>query len=296
MAKYQTMAPKDYDTQSAKWRAVNPTLAGLERSHLAQKKYDGCHMLVRISSDGHGEAFSRTGEIVNSCDHIIQAVARVYGPGWVVAGEVWKDNTTFPEISGMYRRHNAEPTLKFVPFDIIPASSYAIGVHDVPYMTRFKHLTIEGRRSAFPGSPLQEVQFYPPGTYGDPQQLANRLVEAGGSDGAILWSLDGHWIKDEAKAGQCIKIKPVLSFDLKVVGVEEGKGKMAGMAGALLVNFRGKVCRASGGDYPTRTAWLKDIASIVDKIVEVECLGITEDGLLREPRIKAVRFDKLTAD
>jgi DNA ligase-1 len=213
----------------------------------------------------------------------------------VVFGEVWQEGVPFPEISGAYRRQAPQPQLKFVPFDIVPAGSYAIGVHDVPFATRFKHLYKALQHGNFPDSPLIPVEYFKPGTYA-PQELANKLVAAGGSDGLIMRDLTAGWVKDIAKEGELIKVKPVLSLDLRVVGVEEGKGKMEGMAGALLVTYKGKVSKAGGLDYDTRRAWLANPSSIIGQIVEVECLGITEDGFLREPRIKSVRFDKLQAD
>jgi DNA ligase-1 len=37
-------------------------------------------------------------------------------------------------------------------------------------------------------------------------------------------------------------------------------------------------------------------ASPCGKIVEVECMGITPDGRLREPRFKGIRYDKAGTD
>lgn len=299
MPKYNIQAAKEFDDQSAAWRKGHPSLAALERTHLAQRKYDGCNMIVRISSDGHGEAISRTGEQVLSVDHIINDVEEVYGRGWCVMGEVWREDTPFPEISGMYRRHNAEPTLRFVVYDIVPAGSFAIGLHDVPYRTRFSYLVRKLRevaKTAPEDSSLIECAYYPPGTYGDPQALANQLVAQGGYDGLVLRDPASWWEAAEARDGQLIKVKPIMSFDLRVVGVEEGKGKMAGMAGKLVLEFRGKQIKAGGGDYDTRRSWFANPESIIGKIMEVECLGVTEDGSLREPRLKGERFDKLEPD
>ena len=71
---------------------------------------------------------------------------------------------------------------------------------------------------------------------------------------------------------------------------------MAGMAGKLVLDFRGIEVRAGGLDYDTRRTWFNNPDSIIGKIVEVECLGVTEDGSLREPRIKGVRHDKIKPD
>lgn len=295
MADYCVQKATDYASQSSAWRAANPSVQALSRTHIGVRKYDGCHLIVRVDSEGRGWAFSRTGEFVKSCDHIVDAVRRVYGPAWVVSGEVWQNGVPFPEISGAYRRHSPQPQLKFVPFDIVPERGWCAGTHEVPFTQRLSHLMISIERNNFIGSPLVVAPVFMPGTY-DPQTLANKLVLEGGSDGLILRDPAAGWAKATARDGELIKVKPSLSLDLEVVGLEEGKGKMEGMAGALLVTYNGKVSKAGGLDYQTRRGWLADPSSIVGRIVEVECLGITEDGYLREPRIKAVRFDKLKPD
>jgi DNA ligase-1 len=232
---------------------------------------------------------------VKSCDHIIQAVRQVFGVGWVVFGEVWKEGTPQAEISGMFRRHNAEPSLVFVVFDIVPSGSFAIGIHDVPYDTRLRHICLQLRQLRnMPNLPLREVAYYTPGSYGDPQKLANFLVAEGGYDGLILRDLRSHWVQAEAKEGELIKVKPVKSFDLRCTGVEEGLGKMAGIAGKLLFDFKGVTIKAGGGDFDKRREWFANPP--VGRIFEVECLEVTLDGKLREPRLKGERFDKVKAD
>lgn len=293
MAKYNIQKATEINDQSAPFKKALKA-GDLESKWQAQRKYDGCNLVIRVGTDGVGEALSRTGEEVRSVDHIVSAVSRVYGPGWVVLGEAWIEGTPQPTISGLFRQHAPAPALNFVVFDIIKSGSFALGIHDVPYRIRQRHLNDTLRTHNFPGSPLLECAYYNPGSYGCAQKLANALVDMGGYDGCILRDLDSHWAVGPCKSGEIIKVKPVKSFDLQCTGVEEGKGKLVGMAGALLFTYKGQPVKATGGTFPEREQWFREPP--VGRIFEVECIGITEDGKLREPRLKGERFDKLQPD
>lgn len=295
MADYIIQKPRELDATSVAFqKEVGGDLKNLISTHIAQRKYDGCALAVRLWPDGEAEVLSATGEQVLSCDHIGRALHRIYGPGWVIFGEAWRDGYPFPKISGLVRQHDPAPDLRFVVYDIVPYGSFAIGLHDVPYRVRFAHLQQRLDHSQFPDSPIELVAYYPPGTYADPQEGANKWVQRGGYDGLILRHPEHHWYKGYVKDGSFIKVKPVISLDLRCIGVEEGKGKMAGMAGKLVLSYKGKEVRASGGDFDLRREWFA--SPPIGKIFEVEALGVTEDGLLREPRLKGQRHDKVKAD
>lgn len=294
MAKYIIQKPRELDACSAAFKKATPDVSALVRTHIAQRKYDGCAAAVRLWSNGDAEVLSSTGEQVLSCEHIGEALQRIYGPGWVVFGELWIDHTPFPAISGMVRQHDPAPALRFVVYDIVPYGSFAVGTHDVAYKVRFAHLRGTLEQNNFADSPIELVAYYPPGTYADPQEGANAWVKRGGYDGLILRHPDAYWYPGYVTDGGLVKVKPVLSLDLRCVGVEEGKGKMAGMAGKLVLRYKDKEVRASGGDYDLRRAWFA--SPPIGRIFEVESLGVTEDGLLREPRLKGERHDKVKAD
>lgn len=295
MAKYLVQKCAEFDKQSSAFKKEH-TLRELERTHIAQAKYDGCHLVVRVAGDGVADCFSRTGEDNLACQHIADAVKRIYGVGWVVFGEVWMENTPFPEISGAFRRHSPQPQLKFVPFDIVPSGSYAIGMHDVPYHLRMKHLYQALRHGRYEGDPFVECRYYPPGTYGDPQAIANQLVASGGYDGLILRDLKADWVQGEVKNGEIIKVKPVMSLDLKVVG-GKGEQRATKLGGYLTVIYNGiESDVGSGLTQVMCQALLTDSDTYTGMTAEVECLGITEDGKLREPRFKGFRYDKLKPD
>lgn len=87
---------------------------------------------------------------------------------------------------------------------------------------------------------------------------------------------------------KALKVKPSENYDVPVTGATEGKGKYAGLIGALETP-RGKV---SGMTDAQRTAFTHKLP----EVIEVECMGLTKNGKFRHPRFVRERFDKSPAD
>lgn len=94
-----------------------------------------------------------------------------------------------------------------------------------------------------------------------------------------------------------IKVKTMLSADLRVVGYEEGTGRLEGKLGALIVDYKGSRVNVGSGfkDYEREKMWdQKD--DIINKIVEVQYFeeSRNEDGeiSIRFPVFKTIRTDK----
>ncbi|AQT27786.1 DNA ligase [Ralstonia phage RS-PI-1] len=274
----------------------------LSNTHYLQRKYDGCNGILKLTPNGAGDVVqSRTGEVAKSCAHVIKAGRSVFGAflerGVAVAvlGEVWRPKTEFADISGMFRRHNAEPTLQFVSFDLLMLDEFENGMSYRRFEDRYNALHIKAR-GAHATDTIQLGATYTPGSYGSATDMATSLVAEGGYDGAILRDPDGLWIRGNGTDGQIIKVKAAESYDLRVVGVEEGKGKYKGTLGALVCQGPKGHVKVSGMTDAQRDEWWANPESIVGQIIEVQCLGFTNMGSLREPRFKGVRFDKESAD
>lgn len=304
MADYTIHKAVELDKVKKKRQAVLKEPGYLERNYIAQAKYDGCNM-VAIKSMGDVEFFSRTGERCTSVPHIAMAMLSFPGlPDGVYLGEAWAPDLDFPTISGLFRTKVAnEETcrLQFAVFDYLTLDEWSATVSALGYVGRVARIpdTLgmvgQGQAPIWLAGSFGYLADTFPGTTA--QDLCNKLVEVGGYDGAIFRDPQGVWkYNDNGSNGEIIKVKAKLSFDLRVVDYEEGKGKHAGKIGTLIVEFRGKRQGAGTG--------LKDDERNIhcfdmnwrNQIVEIECLGVTEDGQLREPRMKGVRMDKLEPD
>lgn len=286
----------------------------LERNYIALRKYDGCCAIITVNTmsgiDGAFDTWedsvkitSRTGEVVRSMDHIRKAIfnhwkKQQFSGGAVIFAEAWIPNvaegTDFAYISGKFRQHAPCEDLQIIAWDTVSSAEYQSGKSYRGFLERFYSLS---RLLPDGDFGIHTSQYYTPGSYSNAQALCDHLVSLGGYDGLVLKDPVGSWVKGPGTGGESIKVKQKLSFDLRVVGLEEGEGKHAGRTGRLLVNFFGKVLGVGTGlSDAQRADWWAGRGDIVGQIVEVEAMARSNDGLLREPRLKGVRYDKLVAD
>lgn len=282
------LAPKALNEQCAAFKKAYPTLDDLPSSEYIQMpKYDGC--LAIIVCDGEGLVMSRTGEGVRSLPHAEQD-ARQIMPGYVIFGEAYKWDTPFKDISGMFRRHAQQPGLFVVAFDAVPVADWRAGECNEPYKDRLARL-----RAAWDATPRPNLFVAPASDAVGSQGFANAMVKAGGYDGAILRRADAPWHVGASKNGEAIKVKPVQSLDLRATGWFYGKGKHAGRAGGIVVEYRGVQTQVGTG-FPDVERETLASHGTRNQIAEVEFMELTADGKLREPRFKGWRFDKTHPD
>lgn len=269
---------------------------------MAQRKYDGCNVVVIVTPNAAGDAVvSRTGEPVRSCMHFVKAVRqRLHaklekGCSFAVLGEAWRPGTTQNIISGEFRTHEPRPKLQLMAFDMLSLHEFDSGQSKFSFTVRYD-LLFKYFRGAHAVDTVQLVETYNPGTYGKPTDMADALVKSGGFDGLILRDPDGMWNACAGTDGEIIKVKAAESHDLLVVGVEGGKGKYKDTLGALICQGPKGQVKVSGMTDAERDAWWANPALIIHAIVEVACLGFTPAGSLREPRFKGIRHDKEHAD
>lgn len=288
MAYDYNLAPKALSEQCAAFKKKYPTLDDLPADeYIMMPKYDGCLAIVVADDEGH--VLTRTGEPITSIPHVV-AQARKLLPGYVIFGEAYKFGTPFKDISGAFRRHVPQDDLFVVAFDAVPVADWRAGKCDESYKARLARL-----REAWHASPVPAIIVAPASDAGAPQGFANALVANGGYDGAILRRADAPWTTGASKNGEAIKVKPVQSLDLRAVDWFVGKGKYQGLAGGIVVEYRGVTTQVGTGFSDAERV---TIASQGTRgcIAEIEFMELTADGKLREPRFKGWRYDKDKAD
>jgi DNA ligase-1 len=276
----------------------------LERVYIAQPKYDGCNMPVIFDGETV-QCFSRTNEEVMSVEHIKMAMYTFPNmvPG-VYLGECWAPDLTFSEINGLFRRQymsEDSARLQYAIFDYLTLEEWEAGGSNIVYGNRVARMAPDlsqipqGINPIWLGGSFGHIADTWPGTTA--QQVCDKLVAVGGYDGLILRDPYGEWRKgDNGTDGEIIKVKAKVSLDLRVIGYEPGKKANLGKVGSLIVSLNGRPQGAGTG----LKAHERDVANFerdwLGKIVEVEALGYSDDGMLREPRMKGIRHDKLEPD
>ena len=242
-----------------------------------QPKYDGCFMLVSFDNNGVATAVSSQGNEVLSCGHIVEKLG-VGARNITFAVEVFAFGKSFQESSGMFRRQYPQPELSFIAFDVVEH-----GKEDAPYHERHKLLL---SNYAVPNHVCLDQSYA--------EDYAVEYKARGGYDGAIYRNPHAPWEIGRSK-GNIIKIKPLATHDLLVLGAQLEHGEKTGKnTAALLCKWKdNKVQKVATG---LTQAQVDSIHADPDcwagKIIEVHGMGYTEDGMLREPRFKWVRADK----
>lgn len=262
-----------------------------------QYKYDGCHMIVVVEA-GKASGFSRTGEVVLSCDHILREVEEMCERSgllnYVFFGEAWDHQQTHSKISGDFRRHSASE-LAYMLFDGVPLSDFIAGHCPVAYETRFRAV-LDALYSGFDSMYVSQAASFMPSKLAHAEQQL-KYIRNGCPyelDGFVAKRKDGLWTAGAGKGGEAIKVKNHVSLDLRCVGLEMGLGKFAGMVGSLTCEYKGGLINVSGGAMTDkdRDFYWRYKHLIVGYIVEVHALAASEHGDLREARYHRMRDDK----
>lgn len=155
-------------------------------------------------------------------------------PGWFIAalpdvpldGELWLGRGRFEAVSGLVRREAVDETgwrsVRYMVFD----TPGAAGTFD-ERLTRLRGIV---ERAGLPW-----LQVVPQFRVVDAAALAATLdaVLAAGGEGLMLHRADAPWENGRSEA--LLKLTPFLDAEARVVGHLPGRGKYAGMVGALEV-------------------------------------------------------------
>jgi ATP-dependent DNA ligase len=288
MPDIRIMKAVEYKKLPAKFKKQHPNVLAMRAAGWAiQPKYDGCYAEFHILDDRTVRALTRTGETIRSCDHIAQYLLTVSEEPCVWVGELWDMDreALFPKISGDVRRHSASPNLTLMVFDLLPPGMETAR----PYRTRYHEY-----HRLLPSTKIPRVveAVHCMQDSRSPEDIAISLKDTGKFDGAIMRCMNSPYTVGLVKNGEVVKVKPVLSLDLIVTDFYTEQGEKTGRdVYSIEVVCDGVRSKVGSGIPHSRT----ECPQIGD-IVEIECMGMTADGKLREPRFKGIRFDKEQPD
>ena len=207
-------------------------------------------------------------------------------------------NNEFSETSGLINRHSLDKDLVYNIFDIM--------LDDIPYIDR----RLELNRMAESYDLSSDIRIVPALATSNITTLdsvasdfLHRVCNMGG-EGIMINLASASY--NHKRTDQLLKFKQVQSMDMKVMYIEEGRGKYEGMVGALICACErddGTIVEASVGSGLTdeqRGEWMYFPETIIGKIVEVQYFSLSQDSKnkgselysLRFPRLKSVRTDK----
>lgn len=180
-------------------------------------------------------------------------------------------------------------------WDVIPFIQFSEGECGVSYGQRWESLCVLVDKHQ--PKKVSLVDSWVVDNYEEAKTLFEGLL-AQGQEGIILKGMDGIWENKRSKTQ--IKFKGELECDLKIVGIEEGTGKYAGMLGAIQCESADgaiKVSVGSGFNDDQRKTLGKEI---IGKIAAVKYNMRIKNKLGEEslflPIVLEIRDDKDVAD
>jgi hypothetical protein len=183
-------------------------------------------------------------------------------------------------------------------WDLIPYVAFVDGYCLTPYSKRFSTLEQIVNKQKPEGKKIWTVTSTIVQTLEEAQEIFQGYL-AEGFEGIILKDGAGEW--EDKRSKTQIKFKGELECDLKIVAVEEGKGKAVGMLGAIICESADgivKVNVGSGFNDAQRKQYWKE--NLVDKIVAVKynarIKNKTGEESLFLPVFIELRDDKDVAD
>ena len=205
-----------------------------------QTKMDGMRFNA-IVRDGKCEFRSRNGKEINLLGNLEEDfIAMANGVNCVFDGELLvKDKGIVLDRqtgNGILNKAN-KGTIKTdearkvhaTIWDLIPYDDFTLGVCKVPYSQRLESLCV--MMDVYKPKKVGLVDRWEVATIEEANTLFEGLL-ADGQEGIILKCRNGIW--EDKRSKTQIKFKGELECDLKIVSVEEGKGKAAGMLGAII--------------------------------------------------------------
>jgi DNA ligase-1 len=306
--------PCEYDATSKAFQKAHPstTTLALRPDRIALAKYDGVCGLAVFERGTEARMLSRTGEDYSiSCQGILNKLSVALGDyGWdgtplMLAGEVWRHDCAQSRISGDFRQQRATIwDFQFRLFDMVYLER---DLAEQPYyqrLDRYRELAYYSRGPE--GNDRTHIAWANTlvlGPNDTPEQVARTMGP--GYDGIVLWDLHGLPLLDKrATGGEAVKFKNEITLDVRCTGGGLGQeGKHSSRLGYLSYATKdGKTGTVGTGfsDKQRESLWrcLNDptVRSPVGLIFEVEAMGFTPDGNLREPRFKGWRYDKKESD
>lgn len=251
-----------------------------------------------------GRLRARSGAEYKGLDHITNEINFVALAGFVLDGELTlrekgnlSDNEAFREATGIINSENVDKTtICYTIFDIIPSENFDKSQDSITYSVR--RIILDELDKSLKKDNAQNVSVLPVLYHGTDQNqiptLLDKMVEE--DKEGLMVNLDVPY-KRKRHSG-ILKVKRFYTMDLPIIRCVEGTGRLEGMLGAMVVNFKGnEVGVGTGFSDEQRVSFWNDRDNLVSKLCEIKYKEVSSDKKTGEeslqfPVFVGIRDDK----
>lgn len=230
------------------------------------------------------KCMTRQGKEYTGLNHIIADLQKLVGTNTFIDGELLyknkeglSDSEAFQKGTGIAMSKDSDKSeLKLVVFDMFPLDEFKNGKSKEPYSNRKKQLIELDKKIKELGTEnLEIIQMCYEGY--DHSEIWKWLDYAEQNDWeGVIINLDTPYECKRTK--NLIKVKKFYTYDLEVIGVEEGTGRNKGTLGALVVKYKNNTVNVgSGFTDEERSYYWNNQDEIIGRVIEVKYKEITTD-------------------
>jgi DNA ligase-1 len=250
-----------------------------------QPKLDGIRCIA-ILKDGKCTLWSRTRKLVTSCPHIVAEIERIFRDDIILDGELYNHELKqdFEKIVSMVRQEEPADGHERVQYHIYDT------VNKNPFYKRTNLLY----KAFNVGSPsfkyLKLVETFDVEKEEDIAVWFAGFTDKG-YEGAILRNYEGLYVNK--RSADLIKVKEMQDDEFRIIGVEQGRGKLTGHVGAfvcLTSNDQEFKAKMSGSTEKLKEYW-ENMDLWRGKFLTVQFQDFTSYGIPRFPVGLRIRED-----
>lgn len=239
---------------------------------LAQPKLDG-HCCIAIKENGIWTLWSRTRKPILSCPHIIEALSKT-NIDYILHGELYNHDykNKFEELTHFIRQDKYIPGSEVVQYHIYDVAD--------PRLHQSKRIDLLASFNL--SNPLVCVNTLEVEDENNLMDTFDIFIRYG-YEGAMVRNRLGMYINN--RSYDLLKVKEFEDSEFKVVGVEEGKGIMAGKAIFILETEKGSEFKAKMiGSLSNLEKYITNPELAIGKMATIKYQGVTtKSGVPRFP-------------
>lgn len=255
---------------------------------LAQPKFDGHRCIAMVDADGRCTLWTRSRKPITSMVHIVKAIEGLGLKSVVLDGELYNHDykDRFEELTSFIRDSSVKPGAEVVQYHIYDV----VSSEPQEKRTQWLHekLIVGDWGNAKLRSPL--LHYVETEMVSDEDHLMATFEHflKKGYEGAMVRNVKGLYVNKRSHDLQ--KIKEFVDSEFIVVGVEEGRGKLAGHGIFVCATKDGAQFKAKMmGETSKLKEYWEDPGKVIGRMLTVKYQGLTKkENVPRFP--VAVRF------